>query len=99
MLLRYSNVTDICFWQIVTSWRSRLWMEYMEQRLKVWILGVLLMVSSFGAKSADWFASEPIQFSAYHLFDMGVAKIDTDDYLDLFTANHSDEQGVFLGGV
>lgn len=71
----------------------------MEQRLKVWILGVLLMVSSFGAKSADWFASEPIQFSAYHLFDMGVAKIDTDDYLDLFTANHSDEQGVFLGGV
>ena len=50
------------------------------------------------AHADEWFNSQAIPSSTYHLFDIGVAKIDSDDYLDIFTSNHSDLQGAFLGG-
>jgi len=44
-----------------------------------------------------WFESAPLGIPTAALFDLGVADVDADGTLDLFTSNHNDPTGVFLG--
>jgi hypothetical protein len=44
-----------------------------------------------------WFESAPLPIPAAALFDLGVVDVDEDGALDLFTSNHNDSTGLFLG--
>lgn len=69
-------------------------------RAQKWFLVFSLFVYMMNdAVAEEWFESTPVTLTTYHLFDIGVAKINSDDRLDIFTSNHSDNQGVFLGNA
>jgi hypothetical protein len=50
-----------------------------------------------GLRSLGPFSELPVTFNDYDLFDLGVARIDDDAYLDIFTVNHSARQTVATG--
>ena len=54
-----------------------------------------IMTNTFATES--WFEEDTVSLTTYHLFDMGVARINSDPYFDIFTSNHSDNQGIFFG--
>ncbi|MEE9320237.1 MAG: oligosaccharide flippase family protein [Granulosicoccus sp.] len=66
------------------------------------IIYVLSLTLHARWKTPDWmigdtFKKEIIELSAYDLYDLGVARIDGDEKLDLYTVNHSSRQSVFTG--
>ncbi|MCC6301288.1 MAG: CRTAC1 family protein [Gammaproteobacteria bacterium] len=66
--------------------------------------GVLAMISacSPSLQGGDGFTREPLAVADYGIFDLGVADINDDGRLDIFTSNHSGPQSMLLnqgGGV
>ena len=61
------------------------------------LFAALLLIMASSAASDSWFEQGSVSLTTYHLFDMGVARINSDQYFDIFTSNHSDNQGIFFG--
>lgn len=74
------------------AWLRRLGMS-------LWALGLLVACS--GPLIADQpsihLQTQPLTLASYHLFDLGVADMNQDGTLDIFTANHSARQSFLLG--
>ena len=47
-------------------------------------------------KTKDYFKSQPIEISSYDIFDLGVADVNEDGNLDIFTTNHSSQQSLLM---
>ncbi|MDJ0573339.1 MAG: CRTAC1 family protein [Pleurocapsa sp. MO_192.B19] len=52
---------------------------------------------NLSVKSKHWFTYSPILTNVKALFDLGVVDINSDNFLDIFTSNHSDKQYLLLG--
>ena len=60
-------------------------------------LGQSSKLSGLSMNHQKWFAETLIQKKVYRLFDLGVADVNSDDALDIYTSNHNHGQILLLG--
>ena len=74
-----------------------LWRTVKGMPLPFVLLVILVCVSCSPVKEdAGNFKEQAFEIDDYGLFDLGVADMNNDDHLDIFTANHSGQQSVML---
>lgn len=84
-------------------WKSRVWVKSVCF-VAIAIFAAALCLAfrpvnselKLSAKGQPQFSKTTLESKLFRLFDLGVADIDSDDQLDLFTSNHSNEQFLLI---
>ena len=71
-------------------------MTTLKRRSFLWLLCLICLACGQSGDEAGNFRLQEIEIADYGLFDLGVADMNGNDRLDIFTANHSAEQSLLL---